>query len=141
MYRHDEAEAAYEAAFGMPPPEHILGNRLGGIRERTRLVERATSSGVPLTESEFGKKLSSLEEAYTLRLGGTPRIGFLWFQDGEESLGERIAILEECLRLGKRRLMVEYGDGEGFPEAEAVSRLCMGDRMKLWLDRDGNVLW
>jgi hypothetical protein len=29
----------------------------------------------------------------------------------------------------------------GFPEMQAVSRLCLGDRMKLWLERDGGVPW
>lgn len=96
---------------------------------------------MPLRESELGQKLSQLEVEYVRLLGGKPRDGHLWYQDGEESLAERIAILEECIRLGKRRLMVEYGDGDGFPEMDAVSRLCLGDSMKLWLDRDGGVLW
>lgn len=137
----EDAEKAYTEAFSAAPPEHILGNRHGGIHERSSLVERAVRTGVPLVESELGSKLAHLEGEYTRRLGGSPKIGFLWYQDGEESLAERIAILEECLRTGKRRLMVEYGDGEDFPERAAVSRLSFGDRMKLWLGLDGRVLW
>lgn len=141
MNRLDDAEAAYAEAFGMAPPDHIHGNRHGGLDERARLVELATSSGAPLAESELGKRLVTLEGEYADRLGGTPKIGFLWYQDGEDSLADRVTILEECLQTGRRRLMVEYGEGDGFLEKDAVSRLCLGDRMRLWLDRDGKVLW
>lgn len=141
MCASEDAEKAYAEVFGTDPPEHIHGCQFGGIHERTKLVQRAVRTGVPLRESELGKKLALLEDEYATNLGGTSRIGHLWYQDGEESLAERIAILEDCLREGKRRLMVEYGTGEDFPEREAVSRLCNGDRMKLWLGPDGKVLW
>lgn len=141
MNELDDAETAYAEAFGAPPPIHIDGCRYGGCHERTRLVQRATRTGMPLLESALGQKLLELEGEYARCLGGTPTEGHLWYQDGEESLGERITILEECLRMGKRRLIVEYGDGDGFSEKDAVSRLCLGDRMKLWLDSDGRVLW
>lgn len=137
----DAAEIAYADAFGTTAPVHIHGCQYGGVHERTRLLQRATRCGVPLRESDLGQKLLQVEGEYARLLGGTPREGFLWHQDGEESLAERIAIVEECLRLSKRRLMIEYGDGEDFPEKDAVSRFCLGDRMKLWLDRDGKVLW
>ncbi len=137
----EDADKAYSEAFGVEPPIHIQGCRFGGVHERTRLVQRAARSGVPLRESELGNQLARLEEEYARCLGGTPQEGPLWHRDGEESLAERIAILEDSLRQGKRRLMVEYGFGEDFPEREAVSRLCYGDRMKLWLGPDGKVLW
>lgn len=140
MSRLDDAEAAYAEAFGMAPPEHIRGDRYGGVDERARLLERAIRSGVPLAESEFGNRLSTLEAEYVDCLGGAPRVGFLWYKDGEDSLAERIAILEECLRTGRRRLMVEYGEGDEFPEKEAVSHLCLGVLRKLLLDGDGKVL-
>lgn len=141
MNELDDAEHAYAKTFGSPPPVHIDGDRHGGCHERTRLVMRAIRTGAPLQESEFGKKLLQLEGEYARNLGGTPKEGFLWHKDGEESLAERIAILEECLRLGKRRLMVEYGEGDDFPEKDAVSHLNFGDRGKLWLDHHGKVLW
>lgn len=141
MNNLEDAEQAYAKTFGSPPPEYIEGDRYGGCHERSRLVTRAIRTGTPLQESELGKKLLQLEVEYARNLGGTPQEGVLWHENGEESLVQRIAILEESLRLGKRRLMVEYGMGDDFPEHDAVSHLSFGNRRKLWLDHHGNVLW
>lgn len=141
MNNLEDAEQAYVKTFASPPPEYIEGDRYGGCHERSRLVMRAIRSGTPLQESELGKKLLQLEIEYARNLGGTPQVGFLWHENGEASLVQRITILEECLRLGKRRLIVEYGMGDNFPEKDAVSQFSFWDRRKLWLDHHGNVLW
>ena len=136
----EDAEKAYLERFGHAAPEHIHGAQYADDIERTKLLKRAVGQNLPLSESEYGIELKSLEEEYSARFGATPQIGRLWYRAGERDLQYRIAVLKESLDTGRRRLMIEYGEGEHFPP-ELIPKEITTERIKeIWLDSEGRPI-
>ncbi len=136
----EDAEKAYLERFGHAAPEHIHGARYADDIERTKMIKRAVGQNIPLSESEYGKELKSLEEEYSARFGAAPQIGRLWYRAGEGYLQHRIAILKESLETGRRRLIIEYGEGERFPPEWLPEEITAEQMKKIWLDSEGRPI-
>ena len=66
----EDAEKAYLERFGHAAPEHIHGAQYADDIERTKFIKRAVGQNMPLSASEYGIELKSLEEEYSTRFQG-----------------------------------------------------------------------
>lgn len=136
----EDAEKAYLERFGHAAPEYIHGAQYADDIERTKLIKRAVGQNVPLSASEYGNALNSLEAEYSTRFGAAPQIGRLWYKAGEGDLRHRISILKESLETGRRRLMIEYGEGERFPPELLPAEITKARMEEIWLDDEGKPI-
>ena len=134
------AEKAYLEKFGYAAPEHIRGAQYADDIERTKLLKRAVGMNMPLSESEYGKEMKLLEGEYATRFGVAPQIGRFWYKASEGDLQYRIAILKESLEAGRRRLMIEYGEGERFPPEWFPEEITSARMKEIWLDDEGRPI-
>lgn len=135
-----DAHQAYLKKFGGPAPTYLSGYFTDRPLYRAEIIQRAVDSGTPLCESPSGQRLIALESEYANRFGVQPRTGFLWFGTDEDTVQERIAIIEECLSSGRRRLAVEFGKGDVISWESLPEDCSHGLLKQMWLDDSGNPI-
>lgn len=85
----------------------------------------------------MGEELKALQGAYLTRFGAKAHTPPLMSNDSKEEIRQQIDWLNASLTRGKRRLMLEFGDGSNFPPAVLPDGLNTEGLEEIWLDASG----